>query len=334
MKKSNNKVLFFILSLFVSATVVLYTGCSKDDNEGDNTPVPTCTDGIQNQGETGVDCGGPCNPCPLSARDSVALDYNTNYLGSAVSSPGWTGDESVCNAGTVPQSTHNAVIKRINYFRRMVGLNDNCTLDTTKFAMCQETALIMRANNQLSHTPPSSWLCWTSTGYTGAGSSNLSLGNHSVNAVMSQIRDDGANNSSAGHRRWILYSPRTKFSYGTTSNTMALYVFISGSNTQIPEYIAYPPKGYVPQQLVFNRWSFGKPGANFSAATVTMTGPSGNVPLTVNPVATGYGDPTIVWEPTGIITNSTGDVTYTVTVSGIVGAPQTSYTYNVVIIKS
>ncbi|NNK81451.1 MAG: zinc metalloprotease, partial [Flavobacteriales bacterium] len=26
-------------------------------------PAPTCDDGIQNQGETGVDCGGPCAPC-------------------------------------------------------------------------------------------------------------------------------------------------------------------------------------------------------------------------------------------------------------------------------
>lgn len=27
-------------------------------------PPPTCTDGIQNQGETGIDCGGPCAACP------------------------------------------------------------------------------------------------------------------------------------------------------------------------------------------------------------------------------------------------------------------------------
>lgn len=27
-------------------------------------PAPTCSDGIQNQGETGVDCGGPCAACP------------------------------------------------------------------------------------------------------------------------------------------------------------------------------------------------------------------------------------------------------------------------------
>ena len=23
----------------------------------------TCADGIQNQGEDGIDCGGPCSPC-------------------------------------------------------------------------------------------------------------------------------------------------------------------------------------------------------------------------------------------------------------------------------
>ncbi|MEP6795153.1 MAG: GEVED domain-containing protein [Saprospiraceae bacterium] len=28
------------------------------------TGGPTCTDGIQNQGETGIDCGSPCTPCP------------------------------------------------------------------------------------------------------------------------------------------------------------------------------------------------------------------------------------------------------------------------------
>jgi hypothetical protein len=31
---------------------------------GSGPPPATCTDGIQNQGETGIDCGGPCAPCP------------------------------------------------------------------------------------------------------------------------------------------------------------------------------------------------------------------------------------------------------------------------------
>ena len=28
------------------------------------SPEATCDDCEQNQGETGVDCGGPCNACP------------------------------------------------------------------------------------------------------------------------------------------------------------------------------------------------------------------------------------------------------------------------------
>lgn len=49
----------FILAFILAAGVVIYSGCSKDDNK----PAATCSDGIQNQGETGVDCGGPCTAC-------------------------------------------------------------------------------------------------------------------------------------------------------------------------------------------------------------------------------------------------------------------------------
>ena len=41
---------------------------------------PTCTDGIQNQGETGIDCGGPCNnACPtctdgIRNQDETGID--------------------------------------------------------------------------------------------------------------------------------------------------------------------------------------------------------------------------------------------------------------------
>jgi len=34
---------------------------------------PSCSDGIQNQGETGVDCGGPCAPCPPPPAETVLL---------------------------------------------------------------------------------------------------------------------------------------------------------------------------------------------------------------------------------------------------------------------
>ncbi len=40
---------------------------------------PTCTDGIQNGNETGVDCGGSCSPCPIpGCTNPSAHNYNPN----------------------------------------------------------------------------------------------------------------------------------------------------------------------------------------------------------------------------------------------------------------
>lgn len=82
-------------------------------------PSPTCSDGIQNQGETGVDCGGPCAPCgggsavftftdtPADDVSSTALfDFFTNlgpvnasqYIMVAVDSPGSGGAWCADNA--------------------------------------------------------------------------------------------------------------------------------------------------------------------------------------------------------------------------------------------
>ena len=41
--------------------------------------VPTCIDGIQNQDEDGIDCGGPCKACPtcndgIQNQDEVGID--------------------------------------------------------------------------------------------------------------------------------------------------------------------------------------------------------------------------------------------------------------------
>jgi hypothetical protein len=298
--------------LFLSIISLTIDSCKKDD---DDTPAPTI-------------------PSTNPARDAALADYNSNYLGSEVISLGWTGNASTCTAGTLPQSTHDAVIKRINYFRKLVGLNSNCTLDASLFGQEQEAALMMTANNQLNHAPPSTWTCYTSAGYAGAASSNLALGYHSSDAITVFINDFGTGNERVGHRRWILHSRKQKFSYGCTSNATALYVFNADTNTQVPDFIAYPPGAYIPQTLVFGRWSFGIPNANFSAATVTMTGTSGNVPLSVvSNNAVGYGDNTIVWAPTGIDLTNDADVSYHVVVSGITGAAQASYAYDVKIFK-
>jgi hypothetical protein len=48
--------------LFVFSTLILAIGVGIYFII--NGQQPNCYDGVQNQGETGIDCGGPCGPCP------------------------------------------------------------------------------------------------------------------------------------------------------------------------------------------------------------------------------------------------------------------------------
>lgn len=276
-------------------------------------------------------------PTTMTARDSAVYNYNEIYLKTNLKNSGWTGSTSTCNAGTIPTTTHEMVANRINYFRKLVGLPGiELNMSSDKVKACQEAALIMLANTTINHYPTSALKCYSSSGATGASRSNLAYGVHSTSSVTGFIEDPGASNNTVGHRRWMLYTKAKSFTIGSTDYSSAIWVNEDLSIINKKEFIAYP-SGYFPQTLVFNRWSFAIEKADFASAEVKMTGSSGNVALNVvykkandGKIA---GDNVIVWEPTGIVKNSTEDVKYTVTVSGIKNAPKTSYTYDVIIIK-
>jgi len=60
------------------------------------TVAPTCSDGIQNQGETGIDCGGPnCAPCPCS---NVVINFNNIESGWGIWTDGGTDAARVVDA--------------------------------------------------------------------------------------------------------------------------------------------------------------------------------------------------------------------------------------------
>lgn len=67
-----------IIAGFAIATLGL-TSCSEDDD----TPIEqlaTCTDGIQNGTETGVDCGGACAPCDGGVNAGTPQDEDLSGL--------------------------------------------------------------------------------------------------------------------------------------------------------------------------------------------------------------------------------------------------------------
>jgi uncharacterized protein YkwD len=312
-----NKLLIFILS-----TMVL-VACKKNNEDETNAE----TDNTE--------------------REQAVKDYNDLYLASSVNSLqlGFTGVVNNCEAGTISAEAFDKTLKRINYFRKICGLSANTTWDDTKHIYSQQASLMMSANNSLSHNPPTSWKCYSEDGATGAAKSNIALGAHSADAITLFIRDDGANNKAVGHRRWILSSRANKFALGSTANACALYCIGLGNtsvNAGTPEFVAYPSK-YIPQQLVFARWSLSVPnakgafsGVDFTKATVTMTDEQGkNMALTVvSNNDTGFGDQTIIWEPQGIVKNASTDIKYHVVVDGVtVNGAAKKYEYDVNIIK-
>ncbi len=247
-----------------------------------------------------------------------------------VDDPGWTGNVSTCDAGSISQDALDKTLIRINYFRRLVGLNDNITFNSDYFDMQQQAA----------HYPPNNWLCWTTDGDYAAGTSSLGIGPadyHSSKCITGIIEDAGINNTAVGHRRWLLFSRASEFSFGCTNRAAALTSFGDAAkfeNTNFPEYIAFPPNGYIPQELVFERWSFSIPYGNFSNAQVLMDGPDGDINLNmVSRTDNGYGDNTIVWEPEQINYLIDDDVNFNITISNIGNVTPDSYSYTVKVFK-
>jgi hypothetical protein len=275
-------------------------------------------------------------------RAAVIDLYRNVYLASESVPAGWTGNRSDCNAGATSQAYADATLRRVNYYRAMAGLPGSVTLSNAWNNKCQQAALMMSAAGQLSHSPGTDWPCSTADGREAAGRSNLALGAAGPDAIDLYMDDHGSGNSAAGHRRWILYPPAAFMGSGSIpsgggSAANALWVIGgAGSRPATPVWVAWPPPGFIPYQVLparSQRWSFSYPGASFSSARVFMQRAGAGVTLTIEPMAQGYGDNTIVWVPQGVSSTAPAtDITYTVIVSNVVVSSQArQFTYEVTI---
>ncbi|MFO7722527.1 MAG: hypothetical protein R6V49_04810 [Bacteroidales bacterium] len=281
-------------------------------------------------------------------RGKAIKDYNDHYLGSYVPDPLWTGYVSNCVEGTISDDARSKVLMRLNYFRRLVGLSDNITENYLQRQDCQKASLIFKAEGNLSHFPTSSWACYTPEGAAAAATSNIAWGTavngewsvHTTYGVTGFIEEPGDNNTKVGHRAWFFLPGLHSIGIGSTNTTCCMQWKDNYDVTgPAPEFIAYPPNGYMPNKLVFPRWSFCIPGgdAGFEDAAVSMTDDKGkNVPLTlVNRPAATPGKallPQLVWEPSLDVSAIKSDKRYTVTVTNVSGTAEGSYVYEVIVV--
>jgi uncharacterized protein YkwD len=273
------------------------------------------------------------SPIDTSTRAAVIDAYYNQYLPALQPAANWTGSTSPCVPGTVDAAFTTATLDMINFYRQMAGLTD-VTFDSTLSAKAQQMALMIQAQNALSHSPDSSWKCYTADGADAAGHSNIALGASGADAITLYMEDPGDFNTAVGHRRWLLYPDEVQMGSGSTSSANAVWVLGPFGSNPAPEWTAWPPAGYVPSQLVYPRWSLSRDNADFSAATVTMTVSGQPVPVTVQPVANGYGLNTLVWEPQALsFPPGSADQTVHVTVGNVlISGGARTYSYDVQVI--
>ena len=283
-----------------------------------------------------------------SSREQSRIFYQTVYPASENVALDRSGNVATGNEGITSAAFKDAMFLRVNFFRAMAGVSGGIVDNATFSAGAQKAALMMSSNQALNHTPPLSWINYSALGATAAGNSNLTL-NFGLSALQNYMEDGGANNSAAGHRRWMLYPQSTQMGTGDIPSTnnypAANALWIADASTfGLPrpavrdEFVAWPPKGYVPYQLIYPRWSFSYPGADFTGATVNLLRNGANIPVTKEPVANGYGENSVVFIPDGIDPNNwpgpirpASDVTTTVSINNVIidGSTQ-NFTYQVI----
>lgn len=251
-----------------------------------------------------------------------------------------------CDAGQLKLSEKQRALNTVNSIRALHGLKP-VVYDNTSDIDTAKSALMSVANQSLSHTPPTSWNCYTPEGARGSGNSNLFLRWSSAKSdfateagIASLLIDDGV--ASLGHRRWLLHPFLSDTSFGRVDGKpfannnwatgMTLKVIgspdadLTGNNTT---YVAYPVGNY-PAAYFKHGWfmSFsviadkrgtfynGQTNVDFASATIQVLGPGGiNMTLTSPSVDyQGFGLPNSVqWITQGTQNN----VTYTVKISNV-----------------
>lgn len=347
---------------------LLLTGCGGEggNESGGSTPIvvaPTPTPSPSPTATAPAPTPSP-SPTPSSVAVPPAPPRPASWAAGAAALYVAAPDVPNCQTGTLAQAVKDDVLLRMNALRALHGLAP-VTYNTADDAQMMQSSLMMAANGALDHTPPSTWRCWSQTGYDGSSTGNLYGGTISpflvwsseddfIGGWMTEVNNLVANN--VGHRRWMLDPFLGKIAYGrvaqvlsdgrrTDAATLKVFNFAGGvpAPSTVPAYVAYPQGDYPARWfdtralLSFSAISSATSrGANanvsFANATITVRDPAGTA-LAVSDVSfdnVGYGIPNnLQWKVAGLQTN----VRYAVTIANVqvAGAARTyDYTFRIV----
>ncbi len=255
-----------------------------------------------------------CVPVVSAALDARSeAEVCGHWLGRVpqqdLSQPVWMGDAKECKLGEFRDEamTMSDTLRALNTYRWLSGAAPNVVEDSVHHQDAQACAVVMAANQDLSHFPPATFKCMKQLGpeaQRAARTSNLALdGWMSIQTTLSPVKlidnlfaDGGDNNAIVGHRRWFLDSQLTKTSIGFAANKTHLpqynidsYVATgcfsvfevdeNGYSTQpfvIPSnaraWMAYPNPGFAPLELAMNHYPERMRRWSFHSDTLNLDG--------------------------------------------------------------
>jgi uncharacterized protein YkwD len=253
-------------------------------------------------------------------RSAVESAYLRSFASGMDTPTGFTGSDAACRPGTTSAASRAATLRAVNFARAMSGLAP-VRFSSTLNARSQRTALMMSANQMLSHSPSRSWRCWSRVGAANAGRSNLALSYPSITSagvVALYLGEPGSDNSAVGHRRWLLNPFATQMGTGSTGTANAMTVIgPTASRRPNPAWVSWPSAGWFPDALEpGGLWSLsaGNSQMDFRRAGVRVHRNGQAVRVRKQRVQDGYAQPTLAWKLPPSIARSG---TFTVVVRGI-----------------
>ncbi len=273
---------------------------------------------------------GVCSAAPVGAPSThTQADVCTQWKqGHVITEPKpLTASGAECEPGTLKAGGISDTLVRINMFRWLEGMgpvSDDAQYDTDAQACANLEAWWDFKSTLSPHMPPASSKCYTTTGASTAGQSNISWGSNGPAQSIDQYMEDKGNDTTLGHRRWIVNPPLNPIGIGywqtggTYGNASCLRIFATKGTGPKPAWNAVPPAGFAPIEMAkYPQWSFEGSLAGIAKASASVLRVEDNMPLTVTPqpLSQGYGQDTMSFKPSGWVAEA--GKTYRVTISGL-----------------
>ena len=243
--------------------------------------------------------------------------YQDDYLGPAVRYS--TGeDPASCAPGAMTAEGLAATRARLDWYRTLYGLPALGQAEPAANEAAQRCALMVAANEALSHDPPRDWRCFDDAGAEMAGRSNLYLGAGTPVSAVDLLVFDFGSEDTLGHRRWVLAPGQRGHGFGFVAGTgggaSGFCQTVRGLGdppVSWPEPVAYPPPGAFPAALLsytfqgvrVAAWSIGWDAADFTGARLTLTDETTGAPVPLaadgafRALAEGFGSSAALWRP-------------------------------------